>query len=266
MQMCLCCTNHVKHLLRIVRASEDKSFRFWREEEWFRTILDAHFGESTVPETTNESLIMLQNFMLNALRDNLHVWQSHSLRTPTAEADPSPTGLLFPAPPRTVPPGLPTPNAEVGALNAEADQGAQGGGRSDVPLPSSVPLLGSSLLLPPQGSEPPRSSIPADQGARRNVGFVPLFGRSEVKDDRADVENEGVIALMERDALIADLQRQVRDLQAQNNVQNNVSNQTRSGVIPNRFGLMSKAPPEGDRIVMQKLRGLSTPEHLHHRL
>ena len=101
MQMCLCCTNHVKHLLRIVRASEDKSFRFWREEEWFRTVLDAHFGESIVPETTNDSLIMLQNFMLNALRDNLHVWQSHSLRTPTAEADPSPTGLLMPAPART---------------------------------------------------------------------------------------------------------------------------------------------------------------------
>ena len=76
---------------------------------------------------------------------------------------------------------------------------------------------------------------------------MPLFGRRELKDDRVDVENNGVTALMERDALIADLQRQVRDLQAQNNVQNNVSNQARSGVIPNRLGLMSKAPPEGRR-------------------
>jgi len=240
MQMCLCCTNHVEHLLRIVRASEDNSFRFWREEEWFRTILDAHFGESTVPETTNESLIMLQNFMLNALRDNLHVWQSHSLRTPTAEADPSPTGLLFPAPPRTVPPGLPTPIAEVGVLNAEADQG----GRSDIPPPSSVPLR-SSLLLPPQDNRQQRSDIPADQGARRNLGCVPLFGRSDLRKNRVDGENNGVTALMERDALIADLQRQVREVRVQNDVQNDVSSQTRSGVIPGRLGSMSKAPPEG---------------------
>ena len=61
-----------------------------------------------------------------------------------------------------------------------------------------------------------------------------------------DGENNGVTALMERDALIADLQRQVRELQGQNNVQNNaqnnvqsnVSSQTRSGVIPNRSRLV----------------------------
>ena len=83
-----------------------------------------------------------------------------------------------------------------------------------------------------------------------------VVGQSEGLDNRVDGENQGVIALMERDALIADLQRQVRELQgqnnvqnnAQNNVQNNVSSQTWLGVIPNRgrLGLMSKAPPEGD--------------------
>ena len=208
-------------------------------------MLDVHWGISTVPETANASLITLQNFMLNALRDKLHVWQSHSMRTPTADGDPSPTGLLIPAPPKPVPPGPPTPKAEVGASNAEADQGAQGGGRSDVPLPSSVPLR-SSLLLPPQDNRPQRSDIPADQGARRNVGFVPLFGRSDLRENRVDGENNGVTALMERDALIADLQRQVRELRGQNDVQNNVSSQTRSGVIPRRLGLVSEAPPEGD--------------------
>ena len=110
MQMCMCCTNYVKHLLCIARAHEERSFRFWREEEWFRTILDAHLTGSTVPETTNQSLITLQNYMLNALRDNLHVWETHpvvsenvdparrdrpSLRSPTVEADPSPTGQFF---------------------------------------------------------------------------------------------------------------------------------------------------------------------------
>ena len=230
MQMCLCCTNHVKHLLRIVRAFEAKYFKSWREEEWFQTILDAHLGESTLPETTNESLITLQNFMLNALRDNLHVWQSHSMRTPTADADPSPTGLLLPAPPKPVPPGPPAPIAEDGVLNAEADQG----GRSDIPPPSSVPLR-SSLLFPPQENRQQRSDVPADQGARRNVGFVPLFGQSDLRENRVDGENNGVTALMERDALIADLQRQVRELRGQNDVQNNVSSQTRSGVIPGRL-------------------------------
>ena len=111
MQMCMCCTHHVKHVLRIVRAVEARHYSSWREEEWFQTILDVHLGVAILPETTNESLITLQNFMLNALRDNLHVWQSHSMRTPTTDADPSPTGLPVPAPPKPIPPEPPTPIA-----------------------------------------------------------------------------------------------------------------------------------------------------------
>ena len=54
-------------------------------------------------------------------------------RTPTVDADPSPTGQLLPAPPTTLPPGLPTPIADVGGINMGTDQGAQGGGRSSAP-------------------------------------------------------------------------------------------------------------------------------------
>ena len=64
---------------------------------------------------------------------------------------------------------------------------------------------------------------------------MPLLGQSGLTENRVDGENNGVTALMERDALIADLQRQVRELRGQNDVQNNVSSQTRSGVIPGRL-------------------------------
>ena len=121
MQMCMCCTNFVKHLLRISRAYEERSFLVWREDEWFRIILDAHLTGSTVPETTNQSLIVLQNYMLRSLQNNLYVWETHprvsetleaarrerpSLRSPTVDADPSPIGQLLPVPLMTLPPGF----------------------------------------------------------------------------------------------------------------------------------------------------------------
>ena len=182
-----------------------------------------------MPEATYESLIALQNYLYNALRDGLHVYQSHSMRSPTEQGDPSPTGLLMPAPAKPIPPGPPTP--KVGAVGAIAEQG---GGSQDVPPPESVPLR-SSLLFSPQENVPKqRSDVPADQGATTNVGFVPVTGQN--------VEGLSTIAVMERDAEIAELRRQVQALQAQNNVQtgvendaqNNASGQTRPGVIPNR--------------------------------
>ena len=79
-------------------------------------------------------------------------------------------------------------------------------------------------------------------------------------------------AVMERDAEIADLRRQVQALQAQNNAQtvvqtsaqDNVFGQTRPGVIPSRdqSGLLSKAvlrskvPPQGLPEVVQETSGL----------
>ena len=59
--MCACCTHHVRHLLRIVRATEARRFSNWQEEGWFRSIVDACNGVSTMPEATYESLIALQN-------------------------------------------------------------------------------------------------------------------------------------------------------------------------------------------------------------
>ena len=131
------------------------------------------------------------------------------MKTPTVEGDPSPTGLLMPAPAKPIPPGPPTPKA--GALGAVAEQG---GGSYDVPPPESVPLRSSLLFSPQENGPKRRSDVPADQGATRNVGFVPVTGQTG--------EDQGATALMERDAVIVELRRQVRVLQAQNNVQTNV--------------------------------------------
>ena len=153
--------------------------------------------------TTNQALIVLQNFMMDSLRNDLYIWEVHPTqnltseftrrdvpppRTPTDDAGPSPIGQSLPAQPTTVPPGLPTPRADVGGLNAGAGQGAHGGGRSGAPAE--------------HGGG--RSDAP---GEGRDVAFGPLFGQSEARADRADVQNQGANALIERDARIADLQR-----------------------------------------------------------
>ena len=126
-----------------------------------------------MPETTHESLTTLQAFMLNALQDGLHVYRSRSMKTPTVDGDPSPTGLLMPAPAKPIPPGPPTP--KVGAVGAVAEQG---GGSQDVPPPESGPLRSSFLFSPQENVPKQRSDVPADQGATTNVGFVPVTGQS----------------------------------------------------------------------------------------
>ena len=83
-----------------------------------------------MPEATYESLTILQNFLYNALRDGLHVYQSHSMRSPTVAGDPSPTRLLMPPPAKPIPPGPPTPKA--GALGAVVEEG--GGSYEVLPL------------------------------------------------------------------------------------------------------------------------------------
>ena len=143
-------------------------FHTWREDEWFRTVLNAFHSASTMPETTNQSLIVLQNFMMDSLRNDLYVWEVHPRlnptsefprrdvpppRTPTDDAGPSPNGLLgVPVQQTMTQPGLPTPRADVSSQQPLTQQGnavnqgqnmgglginigaghcAQGGGMSD---------------------------------------------------------------------------------------------------------------------------------------
>ena len=74
MKMCFCCTNHVRHLLRVSRGYEERSFHIWREDELFRTVLNAFRSASTMPVTKNQAFIVLQNFMMDSLRNDLYVW------------------------------------------------------------------------------------------------------------------------------------------------------------------------------------------------
>ena len=109
MKMCFCCTNYVRHLLRVVRGFEQRSFHTWREDEWFRIVLSAYRTGSALMETNNQALIVLQICLMDSLRNELYVWEVNPrlnppsepprsalppLRTPTEDADPSPTGLL----------------------------------------------------------------------------------------------------------------------------------------------------------------------------
>ena len=147
--LCFICTNHVTHLRRIARAFEQRIFRTWREDEWFQTVLESSRTGSALSETDNQALIVLQNYLLNSLRNELYVWEDPPLdpppdppqgaipppRTPTEEAGPSPSDLLgVPVQQTRRPPGLPTPRAEVNApqelmqQEAAINQGQDTGG------------------------------------------------------------------------------------------------------------------------------------------
>ena len=214
-----------------------------------------------MPEATYEALSTLQNYLCNAISGGLHVYQSHSLGSPTEQGEPSPTGFLIPAPAKPIPPGLPTP--KVGAVGAFTEQGGGGQDVPPVPPPESGPLRSSFLFSPQENVPKQRSDVPADQGATTNVGFVPVTGQN--------VGGLNTTAVMERDAEIVELRRQVQALQAQNNAQtvvqtsaqDNVFGQTRPGVIPSRdqsgllskAGLQSKAPPKGCQKDFRKHQG-----------
>ena len=104
-----------------------------------------------MPEATYESLSALQNYLCNALRGGLHLYQSHSMRSPTEQGEPSPTGFLMPAPAKPIPPGLPTP--KIAAMGAFAEQGEGGQDGPPVPPPGSGPLR-RSLLYSSQENVP----------------------------------------------------------------------------------------------------------------
>ena len=227
--MCVCCTEYVRRLLRIVRATEARRFRSWQAETWFKTVVDASNGLIAMPEADYNALNIVQTYFSNAISGGLRVWQTHSMATPTERADPpSPTGVLMPAPPKPILPGPPMPKAV--SADASAEQGGEGPPRS-------------SLSFPPQESEVrQRSEVPAGEGAKEDGG-------------------QTTTEVIGRDAEIEELRQQVRALQAQASavqslpvqdltVQGSVVGKTRPGVIPSRdqsgvdarTGLQSKAP------------------------
>ena len=102
----MCCTEYVRRLLRIVRATEARRFRSWQAETWFKTVVDASNGLIAMPEADYNALNTVQTYFSNAISGGLRVWQTHSMATPTERADPpSPTGVLMPAPPKPILPG-----------------------------------------------------------------------------------------------------------------------------------------------------------------
>ena len=104
----------------------------------------------------------------------------------------------------------------MAATSAFAEQG--GGGQDGPPVPPRSSLLFSSQENVPKQ----RSDVPADQGATTNVGFVPVTGQN--------VKGLSTTAMMERDAEIAELRREVQELQAQNNIQTGVQNFAQNNV------------------------------------
>ena len=236
--MCVCCTDYVRRLLRIVRAIEARRFRSWQAESWFKTVVDASNGVGAMPEADYNALNALQTYFKDAIASGLRVWQSHSLASPTERGDPpSPTGALLPAPAKPISLGLPVPKAV--SVEAPAEQGGEGPPRSSGPVPSGE-----------RGSWQ-RIEVPAGEGAKEDGGL-------------------NTTAATGRDAEIEELRQQVRALQAQaavhnssvaqvpvhnlpaqeQPVQGSVVGQTRPGVIPSRepsvlagrSGLRSKAP------------------------
>ena len=133
--MCACCTDYVRRLLRIVRATEARRFRSWQAETWFKRVVDASNGLGTMPEADYNALNALQTYFKEAITSGLRVWQSHSLASPTERGEPqsppgsvlprgnspSPTGALLPAPPQPISPELPMPKAV--SMGASAEQG-----------------------------------------------------------------------------------------------------------------------------------------------
>ena len=138
-EMCVCCADYVRRLLRIVRATEARRLSSWQAESWFGRVVEASHGVGTMPEADYNALNALQTYFKDAVANGLRVWQSQSLASPTERGEPqsppgsvvprgnspSPTGDLLPAPPQPISQGLPMPKAVSEGASAE-----QGGGSS----------------------------------------------------------------------------------------------------------------------------------------
>ena len=61
--LCFMCTRKVEHWMRIVRAAERRNFREWREDSWFRTIVEAASNNSPLGDTGHPVMNQLQYFL-----------------------------------------------------------------------------------------------------------------------------------------------------------------------------------------------------------
>ena len=151
----------VKHLLRIIRATERLRFRGWNEDNWFASVLDACNGVGTMPEADYRALEAAQIYIKDGIASGLHVWQQHSLVSPTERGEPSPrptvvirgkspspTGNLLPAVP---PQEQPVPKA--GSENAPAEPGGL------------VPFKGSGPVPPIGKGSKKRTEFKEEEGA-----------------------------------------------------------------------------------------------------
>ena len=254
--MCMGCTNYVRQLLRIVRATEARRLRGWNEDRWFASVADACHGVGTMPEADYKALNAVQIYIKDGIASGLHVWQSHSLASPTERGDPSPrgsvvirgkspspTGNLLPAaPPQPMSQGLPVPKA--GSESASAEQGGVVPSKGSGP----VPTLG-------KGSGQ-RSEVPAGEGARGDGEVNPnaTSGRdAEIDELRQQIQALQLQAAVHNSSVA---QQVAQNLPAQGQPgQGSAVGQTRPGVIPSRdqsglvgrAGLRSKAPaPRSD--------------------
>ena len=255
-EMCIGCTSYVRQLLRIVRATEARRFRGWDEEFWFGSVIRACHNVGTMPESDYRALNAVQTYIKDGIASGLHVWQSHSLASPTERGDPSPRpsvvirgkspspiGNLLPAAP---PQGLPVPKA--GSESTSAEQGGI------------VPSKGSGPVPPPGKGSGQRSEVKEEEGARGDgeVNPTTTSGRdAEIEELRQQIQALQLQVTVQNSSVA---QQVTHNLPAQGQpAQGSDVGQIRQGVIPgrdqsgstSRAGLRSKAsaprsdPPPG---------------------
>ena len=81
--MCLVRKQKVTHWLRIVAAAEQKTWRAWNEDDWFRALLNQLNLGLRLGHSPNPDLNRLENFMATAIDVGLNSWEHPRVITPT---------------------------------------------------------------------------------------------------------------------------------------------------------------------------------------
>ena len=205
-----------------------------------------------MPESDYRALNAVQTYIKDGVASGLHVWQSHSLASPTERGDPSPrgsvvirgkspspTGNLLPAPPpQPISQGLPMPKAV--SEGASAGQGGVVPSRGSGPVPISGKGSGQRREVPAGEEVRGQREVNQDATSERDVELEEL--RQQIRAlQQASVQNVSVT------------QPVVQDLPAQQQSgQGKGQGQVRQGVIPNRdqSGLQSKTAGLGGNASM----------------